>query len=379
MAERSRIARVSEWAGIGLFCLLLTLPAADHVLGLDATPAREFRSLRTWQSVPEAMPDPTAVSEALREWSADQFGFRNALVRAYSYGSVLGLGASSTESVALGREGWAFLATPDARDSMLARSPLDGFSLGVVVRRFKANRDWLEKRGIQYVVAVVPGKPSVYPEKLPPGVDPMGRLPNLYRVQRALAKAGIDVVDLRRHLRPLAADEIYDPLGTHWNALGAYHGYRALVDPVAARHPEVRPLELDAFRWTREPGGDQELARMLGLDGILRADTWKAEPLDPVPVLDDEGEPFEGDLISNGARISAAQGVPGPRVLLVVDSFGNQLAPFFALTFPEVTYAWPPQIQPAPKFWQMAEQVGPEVVIEVIAERRLETLRFSSR
>jgi hypothetical protein len=74
---------------------------------------------------------------------------------------------------------------------------------------------------------------------------------------------------------------IYDATGTHWNDVGAYAAYAAIMGRVGAWFPVEKPLPESAFEfaWKMWPGGD--LAALLGLERQMPEVVPFAKPRSP--------------------------------------------------------------------------------------------------
>jgi hypothetical protein len=109
-----------------------------------------------------------------------------------------------------------------------------------------AFKEELAKHDIELIVMIVPGKPSVYPEKLTSTMRPeeAGTFSNSQRTLKELRTRGIDAIDLfsvLRHERSNTALDTVDPLylrqDTHWRG----RGVRVVAQAMAA-FVKSRPL-----------------------------------------------------------------------------------------------------------------------------------------
>lgn len=114
---------------------------------------------------------------------------------------------------------------------------------------------------------------------------------------------------------------------------------------------------------------------MLGLEGVLAQQTLALAPRFERRAVDlKAGRPFH-KVPKKGFRPSYSSGAPGrtgPRVVLLRDSFGSQLWPFFAETFPRVFYLWPASLTVREVDRRVIVHEHPDVVIRLFAERRLQ-------
>lgn len=140
------------------------------------------------------------------------------------------------EKGVLGRKGWFFykpgfdyLVRPymldpramvvDYNDVALVDNPV------AAITTFEKQ---LNDRGIELLVVIVPGKPTVYPDLITPNVpaEQSCKLTHSLRAMEDLREAGIEVVDLfepfaeERARDTIAGDSMYLAKDTHWKARG---------------------------------------------------------------------------------------------------------------------------------------------------------------
>jgi alginate O-acetyltransferase complex protein AlgJ len=363
-----RLAARFQWVQIVLFGALLLAPVLDNLLGLDPTPPR--RELRVAAARPtlEDLEDLEDLPAALRAWVRDHFGFRHGLIRLYALLAVKGLGVTSSDKVVLGRDGWAYFADEGAIESYRAVDPFDAAELAHLVFVFEARRRWLAERGIAYLVAIAPNKHTIHPEHLPAQITRVGRESRLDQLLAALAaRSSVEAVDLRPPLRAAARERnVYDPLGTHWNELGAYLAYAAILAHASESLPGIHALGLDAFEVDEEPGGDVALARMLGLEGVLEATTLRLAPRAGWHVRAPARPARRCDLVT------VLPEDEGPHVVVIHDSFGLQLQPFVSETFARACFLGSEWIKIVEAQRDAIAAEAPDLVIHLFAERRLE-------
>jgi hypothetical protein len=147
----------------------------------------------------------------------------------------------------MGREGWLFyrpdvrcLVEPDRPDTSREEGrwvePAQGTYQDSVVRAIVHFRDQLKERGIEMLVMPVPGKPSIYPQKLSRMVgQDANRLasPTLELIQK-LSAQGVQVVDLfgrfNQARREKPGEDLYLAQDTHWTPAGAEIAAEALAE-----------------------------------------------------------------------------------------------------------------------------------------------------
>ena len=335
---------------------------------------QDEEDLRKENRRPAVMPDrPLTAAEAsawpvaFEEWFNDFFGFRTQLIRWHNIVKLLVFRTSPSDTVDLGNRGWLFIGSPNYRASHRATHPYSEAEL----RRWKTvleqRKAWLEGLGIAYVFTVAPNKSSIYPELMPDDLFRVGTETRLDQLVTYLAEhSDIDVLDLRPSLtaaRPTSERVLYDPLGTHWNGLGAWIAYTDILNRLATIRPQLQPMPLERFDVVEGPLGESWAVRFHMEDLIARG-TYRLERQGPPRVRKTS---FRGDrqIVRRWLRER-----PGPAAVVLRDSFADALAPLLAPHFGTLDLIWSQTENPA---WTVAfiEEQRPAVVIEEVVERSL--------
>ena len=164
---------------------------------------------------------PTTVNLRAFETELERTSFLSATVRSwmqYLYFRVL---RNPGDKILLGLDGWVFYK-PDVRylvEPATHTEPLE------VIRAF---RDQLERRGIRLVVVPVPGKPSVYPDRLSGRAGHGAAVSHTQQLIGSLRAAGVETVDLfdafarwRREENAGGTPSLYLLRDTHWTGTTA--------------------------------------------------------------------------------------------------------------------------------------------------------------
>ena len=123
---------------------------------------------------------------------------------------------------------------------------------------------WLKKHGIDYIFVLAPTKALVYPENLPSRILNLKteiNKPTRYEqlVSYLEKKSIVPIVDLRKHLvtaksqlnnKGLGEDLLlYYRTDFHWNYLGSFFAYQAIVDGINRAYPkyQLEVSQLDEF------------------------------------------------------------------------------------------------------------------------------------
>jgi len=231
------------------------------------------------------------------------------------------------------------------------------------------------KRGVAYVVVVVPDKSTIYPEYLPSWVTRVQGGTRLDRFYSALREyPDLKVLDLRPALiEAKTRERQYFKTDSHWNYLGATTGYELLIGAVKSLVPSVPAVP--AERPPYQPGVDYwkgDLTMMLGLP------TWLAED-DIAPMAKVVGD--DSRRCARAAATPFPAGMPKPAedtvvfvcenprlpvALVYFDSMAELFMPQLSENFRRIVYVASRRLDQA-----LVEREKPDVVIEEFVERSL--------
>ncbi len=362
-----------------LFILLIFLPLADMFLHIGReVPIWEKRKLAArprfeWQK-------PWDYLRGCENFFSDHFGFRSWLVQRHNLLTVRCFGASPTDKVVIGRQGWLFMARESEQrnemDYFRRRRPFTPAELGHWRLMLRQRRQWLEERGVVYLFLVVPNKSTVYPEFLPAHIR---RPDGQSRLDQLLAELGKEkdfpVIDLReKFLAAKGGQRLYSKTDSHWNDLGAYIAFAEIMERLSARFPDLRRPSPDQYAVRRSGRAGGDLAQMLGLQKRhYREQAIRLQPNAAVEVRSVQSRKVIAPYIRVSISESPAAGLP--TLLLVHDSFAHQLKPFLGQRFRRVVYVWDWGLH---FFKDLIEREKPAVVIDEIAERMLCDLKLEN-
>ncbi len=307
----------------------------------------------------------------LADHLADRVRFRDALITLHARVLVDFFGASPSQKLIVGRDGWFFFNDPVAVDQMRGVAQYDEAELERWRRVLEERRDWLAARDIPFVVVLVPNKHIVYPEFMPARYVPVADDEQHKQLARHLeAHSDLVVVDLLPPLLEAKQQQrVYHKTDTHWNDVGAYTGYRAILAAVGEALPAYRdvlePVKVQARRFEDRGIG---LTSMVGLSPYHREEVVQLRKVDPRSEIlmprEDQYKRFEREQrpLAHGVR-----GAPLPRAVVFRDSFSNALIPYLSENFRRVLYVWTRDVEP-----RFVEREQPDIVIQEIAGRLLD-------
>ncbi len=356
-----------------LVVLFLALILAPLIAGEEDDTARQ--EMRKPAPPPAPVHDLVtlrAFPDAFDAYLGDGFGLRGRLIRWHNRFKLQVLGVSPTPELLLGEGGWLFTTRDHSVEVFRGLDPLSDEELRVWQRILEDRRDWCAERGMQYVFAVAPNKSSVYPERMPARIDRVGpsRLDQLTAWMRR--HSDFAVLDLREPLEAakrraeLAGEEVYYPLGTHWNRFGMLAGYWALLGEVAQRFPAVVPHGLDDFRIERSPHPGDNWGRRLYLEDLLHQTNVELVPRFPTRA----STVLRKMVRLVPTEVREVDDPDLPSAVMFHDSFGNMQKDLVAEHFRRTLFHFDPDFDT-----YVLEEERPDVVLHVLVERALASHR----
>lgn len=160
-----------------------------------------------------------------------------------------------------GNDSWFFLDRNGMFFDHMGLDPLSEKRLDELEDKFEKRQQWFREQGIYYLLVIAPDKQSIYPEHLPAHLANRRGKTRLDQVmERMDDPSRVNMLDLRPAM--IAAKEhgpLYYHNDAHWNELGAYFAYKAILDRISLDYPNLRPEPLEAFdiQWLRDPSHEE--------------------------------------------------------------------------------------------------------------------------
>jgi hypothetical protein len=371
LSLRTPARRIGELITTAVFLVGIALPVGGRFLdeGADTSTLPERRA---------PAPPPTLDRGLLRiprefdAWLNDSFGFRRYLIRWHNIVKLFGFQVEPTDRLLLGRDRWLFTTGNVVLDAYRGAFQLTEHELELWRRMLEDRHDWLAKRGIEYVFLVAPDKPDVYPEQLPRAYVRGATTPLDQLLAHMEARSEVRVLDVREPLRAAKADDraddyLYYPHGTHWSERGALVGYReilATIAPGMQRWSEALvPWSDDDFERVVAPNVGDDWDERLHIPDLLPERNVRM-----LPRRERRAEKRAG-AVEDGEVFEVAD-AELPRAMLIHDSFGLLLQQPLAEHF---SYLRTVNDLDLPT--ELILDTRPDVVIHVMAERRLSAYR----
>ena len=208
--------------------------------------------------------------QVLDKWFADRIGLRYPLIYLGTEFHLGAFGRPLDRHIFFGADGWMFWTEDaDRVPSAMADSRGKLHFTPAEIRRIEtellAVRDRFAACRIPFAVVAAPNKQSIYREFVVAdgGRGPPTRLDGLLASLSPAARS--QIVDTRETIRPAKAKHapvrLYNKTETHWNELGAFYGYVAIMDALRRAapisHPELTSIaQYEVSPQRNYPGGD---------------------------------------------------------------------------------------------------------------------------
>lgn len=268
--------------------------------------------------------------------------------------------AGSHLEVIEGSDDWLFLRRYEKLHVLDMQSDLSGWSqthLPTMITQFASRQEMLAARGISYVLAVVPEKSSIYPEKLPSEYRLAS--PTLAELlTTACRKAGVEAVDLTSVLRSARGPlDLYYRVDSHWTYLGAYIAYRSIIEAVQER-VDVSVVQPNQIQYQDKEGfGDLGVHMRPERRGLLQQAIVSSALETHIRAYDDRERAFASNTCESGRG----------KALILRDSFATFMSPYLARSFAESSFVSPP----LGLYEDMIADLAPDVVLHLCSERAL--------
>lgn len=234
--------------------LLILVPATGTITGIGSMTEAEIRAFESRNK--------TAITEDFAKWFTDGLGMRHFFLNAFS-STLLCLFDQSSDPhrVQIGQNNFLFLGDKSAntfsRHSGIASGDSGAPRLG---EGFASLISLFQEKGIPVLIVIAPDKETVYGEYYPKWVKHVS--PTLARdafsyspvlEQHVLFLSDI-LLKYKKH-----ADLLYWKNDTHWNEMGAFLGYTAMMERIEELlHKKLERVHLLGWKTGSPRSGDLE-------------------------------------------------------------------------------------------------------------------------
>jgi hypothetical protein len=354
----------------------LLLPWVNHYAGWWKLENTENRTPAAWPGKALAIEQwPGRIDTAL----SDRFPMRSVLMRSYGRMNLVLFHKSPIPTMAyLGSDGWMYITRKELAtfDGSLRFSSGETDSL---LRKLLHRKRRLDSIGVRSLLVIAPVKQSIYPEYQPAFIRRLQAENRTDRLLVALRKAGYPVLDLRDSLRAAKrfGVRMYHKSDNHWNRFGAFMAARSIASAIGVNIIDEgwmpgRGVQADSSG--AQVSGN--IAGMMALGGIakepdvraIRSHSEARTALSynwPTPVFSNSWEYQLRFTRSDSTR---------RRILLIRDSFGSDVVPYFAEACGELCAIfdeWNYGLN-----WPLVKAMKPEWVVTMVIESNLDHLLY---
>ncbi|WMW81390.1 hypothetical protein RF679_03695 [Undibacterium cyanobacteriorum] len=328
--------------------ILLSMPLLIHVSQIESTTqTSENRALAPYPGKPNTRAEWSQWSAKFDRYLGDHFGLRQHLVKWNQAGRYHLLHEVVSPQITVGKEGYLFFNAHEAQHplrmlSFICGRGIDTHQTDELAQQVVEFAQFVSVSNPRTTIAFVPSKPAVYPEYLPSWWQrecerhqaTLDRVSE--RVRQTLPQADV-VYPLAQMLQAKTRRPIYPAHDFHWQGKGAQvyarilseqHWHRAARGQLSFQE-ELSESDMQRFL----PGVD--LRQRLQKPDWKRSDFTYCEggpcfpELSSAAILADVTRITRRDVSQDATQTKQ-------RLLLLTDSFGHGVAPYFAPYFDEV-------------------------------------------
>ena len=298
----------------------------------------------------------------------DHVPFREGIIATWAKLNYFGLHDSTSDGVTLGK------TTNEDRDRWLFYSKATDYNpvndaqgilrygpemLRKTVKNMSKNEEYFKEKNIQFWYYIAPNKESVYKEYLP--VEIYNDESRVEQLITYVTKNGVERVGYVKNeiIDNKDKGQLYLKQDTHWNELGAFYGYKALMNMIEPKYNDFS-YEVLFPEYTVE---SSDLVRMIDIRDYFR----DARP----KVSYDKSESYEivknewlGGDVGSFVVTENKNAKIDKKIMIVGDSFRTGLIPYLAKTFKQVVL-----LHRLSYNGSLLEEYKPDVVISEAVER----------
>ncbi len=363
-----------------LFALLVSAPAIKMLSSERMVFSfSEKRSLSSLPPLPESFSQLDTYFSDIETYLDDHFGFRDFLIYRYQREVRKRFGTTGDENSAhQGIDNWFFFGQAEMLRDFAGRLKLPEDQMTRRLADYQAKKQWLEERGIKYLLVVSPDKQSVYPEFV---MDSWQKVQGRSKLQQFIAAAremrNNELLDLATLLKKHKSEPLYYKSDTHWTSPGAFIAFLAIAEKLERLFPALsirKAFPFTALQTRQCTTGKEsrcgDLTRMLLDFEPFEESFRKLAPFDScsekflleLPLTNMSAE---ARRLSFGVQCSQAD----LKAIVFRDSFFVGLEPFFSENVAQGVYLWKPYDQR--NIEEISVLFKPDIVIEEVVERNL--------
>ena len=284
----------------------------------------------------------TNFSNDCESWVNSNFPFRTSLISASDYIKTELLGTPASNVIA-GKEGYIYSTT--TADNYIDNNALSDTEISSIVVTLSLIQENVTAKGGKFLFIPMPNKNEIYPEYMPDSYKKAASN-DLSRLTAKLSSSDVNYLDMKSVLLETKANNtinIFYKRDTHWNAIGAYAGFCAIVSKMGIVAKDYG----SSYTVTKNYRGD--LDKLLYPEGGIYDEQVNFDYsideftfTDPAGVTDTAAQlaNFMSDKEENDTRFTTVKTNPtnNSKLYMVRDSFGRALLPYMIDTYSTATF-----------------------------------------
>ena len=278
------------------------------------------------------------------KWFSDRFNFRDFLLR-FNAKFVLD---KNQPDVVIGKDDWLFYKGENGVRNFLNLDLFTDSELQHIANYLVSIDEYCKQRNKRFYFFIGPDKNKIYGEYYPDYIKqtiPNSRSRVMQLINYLHENTDINVIYPFNELYEAKkkGELLYWKNDTHWNSLGGYVGYRALMEALLADGVAIKPVVPEKF--VKYKAGIKELDNMLiGLSKSAAANTEYVDAYIPKDYEFSIKDTTPDDLLSHNDMFSH-KNISTPKLVMFRDSFTRAMLPFISNTFSDVSYYWSYDVQ----------------------------------
>lgn len=295
-------------------------------------------------------------TKELDAWWQDHFPGRSILITANSLLGDKVFHTSTNSSVISGKNAWYYFE-PTVRNFQNANDLSDA-DLDRIANSLRLQKEHVEGMGKEFKVFIIPNKNTIYPEYMPDRYSKIGEQSDIERLYQHFPEA-VNMIDVLETAKRANTDDIYHKEDSHWNRLGAYAGYVAIMENFGLQYKV-----LSYGNYEISDGWEGDLTNML-FPSIESNDKQIIFPGYEQKFAYTKPLGTTEDIEIETKRLDGQEG----SLLIFRDSFSNLLIEFLSNSFDTVHYS-----RAIPYRYELVDKVEADYVAIELVERNINYL-----
>ena len=319
-----------------VFLILIGLPLFQDITHVFTPQKLEGENRAVAQMPTLELKQLDAFSSQFTSFYHDNFPFRAFFFR-FDYRLLFK--KSPLKEIIFGKEKWLFWDTESNVYQGLNIFPEEEIQL--VVQKLEDRKKRYEAMGIKFYVVVAPTAYEVYPEFLPRYMLRTKKT-TTDRFCELMQDTDIPFIYLKDEmLKNKTAGQLYYKIDNHWNGLGAFFAYKAMVEKIKKDFPQIPNYALSDFELTTKNTKTGNLINMLddkfkalfdediAYEVKLKDSSKSWHEVENVGYPCVEGFPYPWEYEMDGETPLKEL----PSIVVIRDSYFNSVMPFFNNSF----------------------------------------------